>query len=147
MMKPDGGKPPRPWSPDLKLVALKELVSAILGLLVVGSTVVLTFQAFLFAGNPSKMSDARDLLTLMLGVSGVVLGYYFGRVPSDARAAQAQQQTQEATTAMEHMGGHNREMARKMDAMASEIVAGHPVDARVAQQLRDMADQMRYTAG
>jgi hypothetical protein len=130
----------------MKLLLLKEVVSAVLGLLVVGITVYLALQTFLFVGNQTKMSDARDLLTLMLGISGVVLGYYFGRIPADAAVAQAQQQTQEATAKMVQMGGEQREMARKMDAMASDILAGHPADADMAQHLREMGDQLRDTA-
>jgi hypothetical protein len=139
----------RQWTPNMKLMLLKEVVSAVLGLTVVGFTVYLAAQTFLFVGNQTKMSDGRDLLTLMLGVSGVVLGYYFGRVPADAAAAQAQQQSQEATVKMAQMGGQQQAMAQKLEVMALDTMAGHPADADMAdmaQHLRQMADQLRHTA-
>ena len=37
----------------------------------------------------------------MLTVAGVVVGYYFGRVPADARAAQAQDQANKISAKLE----------------------------------------------
>ena len=36
------------------------------------------------------MEDAKDILLLLIGLAGVVIDYYFGRVPADARTTQAQ---------------------------------------------------------
>jgi hypothetical protein len=100
----------------------KEIVTAFLGVLVVGVTLYLVIQGFAFVGDQTKMSDTRDLLALMFGISGVVLGYYFGRIPADARAAQAHQQTQEATAKMERMGATRLEMAKKLESVAGSAV-------------------------
>jgi hypothetical protein len=74
-----------PWPPELKIQFFKEVFTAVLALVIIGATTVTAFLSFNMVGDATKMGDAKDLLTIMLGVAGVVLGYYFGRVPSDAR--------------------------------------------------------------
>ncbi len=85
------------WTPDFILQFFKEIVTAVLGIAVVIYTLVLAGSAFAYAGDESKISDAKDILLLVLGLAGVVVGYYFGRVPADARATQAQERADEAT--------------------------------------------------
>jgi hypothetical protein len=85
-----------PSSIDERLQLLKELVSAALALAIVGTTLYFAGAAFGLAGDTTRMHDAKDLLAGMTGLTGVVLGYYFGRVPSEARASQAQRQIEGA---------------------------------------------------
>ena len=76
-----------------RLQGVKEGVTAILGIAIVSVTLYLVWLTFSYAGDQTtKISDAKDVLIIMTGMAGVVLGYYFGRMPSDARAAQAQDQ-------------------------------------------------------
>jgi hypothetical protein len=124
---------------------LKEVVTAVLGLAIVGFTLYMAAAAFSFVGNSQSMSDARVLLTLMLGLSGVVLGYYFGRVPADMRAAQAQEQTNDAMNTVEHFRSRDHEMGRKlhemgMDAM-KDAMAGKVASPEMAQKLIEMGDR------
>ena len=65
-------------------------MTAVLGIGIVVYTLVMTGRAFGMAGDATRMGDAKDLLTFLSGFAGVVVGYYFGRVPADARTAQAQ---------------------------------------------------------
>ena len=74
----------------------KEVVTALLGLMVVLYTLLLAGTALGYAGDATKMSNAKDILLLVLGLAGVVIGYYFGRVPADARATQAGEQADQA---------------------------------------------------
>ncbi|MGO9371483.1 MAG: clostripain-related cysteine peptidase [Syntrophobacteraceae bacterium] len=74
---------------------LKEGVAAILALAVVGFTLIIALYAIIKVAQPN-FGSAKDIIMLLLGPFGTVLGYYFGRLPADARAAQAQQQTAEA---------------------------------------------------
>ena len=47
------------------------------------------------------MQDAITVLTLLFGLAGVVVGYYFGRVPAEARAVEAQARANVASDAMD----------------------------------------------
>ncbi len=63
---------------------IKEIVTAALAFLIIIFTVVIVWRSFTFVGNTQKVGDAKDLLTIMLGLAGVVVGYYFGRVSAEA---------------------------------------------------------------
>lgn len=98
-MEPTGSTPPPPgkryWTPEILLQAFKEVITAILGVAVVIFTLVLansTYNAIIAGSDLNRVSGLKDILLLVMGLSGVVIGYYFGRIPSDARAAQAQEQ-------------------------------------------------------
>lgn len=85
----------RYWTPEIIIQAFKEIITAILGVSVVVFTLILansTYTNIITSTDPTKVSGMKDILLLVMGLSGVVIGYYFGRIPSDARAAQAQEQ-------------------------------------------------------
>jgi hypothetical protein len=127
----------------------KEVITALLALVIIGVTAALAVRSFDMAGNTGKMGDAKDLLTLMLGVAGVVVGYYFGRVPGDARAAQAASRAEAAVGQREQMKAKARIIADNMDdAMtgSTQGAAGNgqpPVDhskmRAIQSELRGMA--------
>ena len=123
------------WTPDLIVQAVKEGVTALLGLMLVGYTVVIAARTLQFAGEPLKVADAKDVLLLMIGMAGVVIGYYFGRVPADARATESQQQADAATA-------HSAEVGAKAQAVADQVerVLGAQLAETVrAESTRDAA--------
>jgi hypothetical protein len=73
---------------------IREIVAAILGIAIVTFTLALTGLAFSMAGEGARMRDAITVLTLLFGLAGVVVGYYFGRVPAEARAVEAQKRAE-----------------------------------------------------
>ena len=89
------------WTPDVIIQAFKEAITGLLGLAVVVYTLILAGQTIALVGDQQKMADAKDVLLLILGLAGVVAGYYFGRVPADARASQAQEQADQAAAEAE----------------------------------------------
>ena len=89
------------WTPDVIIQAFKEAITGLLGLAVVIYTLILAGQTIALVGDPQKMAEAKDVLLLILGLAGVVVGYYFGRVPADARASQAQEQADQAAAEAE----------------------------------------------
>lgn len=108
------------WTPELWLQRFKEIVTAILGIAIVVFTLILALLAFgVVNGNATldkeKMAAAKDILLLVLGLTGVVIGYYFGRVPADARAAQAQQQANTATSQAEQISAQAQSVADEID--------------------------------
>jgi hypothetical protein len=75
---------------------VKELMTSLLALSIAGVTLGLLVAAFASAGaTGSSAVDAfnrkKDVLLLALPVLGTILGYYFGRVPAERRAEQAEQ--------------------------------------------------------
>jgi hypothetical protein len=76
--------------------AIKETVTAGLGFALILFTLWMTYRAFSMVGQAEQMKDALGVLSLLFGLAGVVVGYYFGRMPADARAMQAQKSTERA---------------------------------------------------
>jgi hypothetical protein len=84
------------WTPELRIQAAKELVTGTLGIALILFTLSMTYRSFGMAGRVDQMKDAMGMLSLLFGLAGVVVGYYFGRMPADARAAQAQKTSEDA---------------------------------------------------
>ena len=115
---------------EMRMQVVKEVVTAGLAFLLIGFTLVTAFRVMNMAGDEAKMKDAMSVLTLLFGLAGVVIGYYFGRIPSDARAAQAQQAAQDAS----------KEMGRMDAAMNRGRAAADRVDDAMAQMQYAMVD-------
>jgi pyruvate/2-oxoglutarate dehydrogenase complex dihydrolipoamide acyltransferase (E2) component len=118
----------RAWTPEVIIQAFKEGVTALLGLAVVIYTLVLAGQTIALVGQEQKMADAKDVLLLVLGLAGVVVGYYFGRVPADARASQATERAEEATAEAEQVRAHARAAADDVERVMDRLA---PAAARV----------------
>jgi hypothetical protein len=109
------------WTPEHYIQAFKEIITAALGLLVVIYTVTMAAKVFTYVGEEEKISDAKDILLLVMGLAGVVIGYYFGRVPADARAAQAQEQANTATAQAQQIGADARVNADQLAPIISQM--------------------------
>jgi len=77
---------------DSWLTALREGVTGCLGVLIVLTTLVLILSTFLLLllRPAAEFEPMRNILVMLNGMTGVVLGYYFGRMPTEARAQQAE---------------------------------------------------------
>lgn len=139
-----------PWAPELKMQFFKEVFTALLALVIIGVTTVIALLSFSMAGDTKKMGDAKDLLTIMLGVAGVVVGYYFGRMPSDARAAQATSRADEAVSQREQMKAKAKGLADEMDDVMVERTRTDTHNDQPSadqSQLRTIRDKLRDMAG
>jgi nitrate reductase gamma subunit len=125
------------WSAEFIIQLIKEVVAALLGLAIVIYTLILAYNTVILAGDP-KMTDAKDILMLMLGLAGVVVGYYFGRVPADARATQAQEQANAATAQAEQVTAQAHAVAEQIDHVL-EKAAPVAAEARGSGASRDSA--------
>ncbi|MGZ8978790.1 MAG: hypothetical protein ACXW22_15310 [Allosphingosinicella sp.] len=142
---------PSRWTPELILQAVKEVVTAALGLFIVSFTLAMAYKVFTYVGENEKISDAKDVLMLVLGLSGVVIGYYFGRVPADARAAQAQGQAEAANVRVEKLGAAAQATSDQVDQILADIAqpsaaargAGGEVSDQLADNLRQVRDKLR----
>ena len=96
MTTPTPTTPPseKPAGPTLEswLTALREGITGCLGLLIVLTTLALVLATFiLLLLRPSaEFAPLRDILVMLNGMAGVVLGYYFGRIPAEIRANKAE---------------------------------------------------------
>jgi hypothetical protein len=149
------GKTKTPWTPELRIQSFKEYVTAIFGILILASTLYLAVLTFGYVGEPTKITDAKDILQALLGVAGVVLGYYFGRVPADARATQAQEQANTATAQTEQISAQTQAMADKVEQVmdnitpekaASRGAGAQPLDTLIATDLQRIRDELRALA-
>jgi hypothetical protein len=148
-------KETKKWTPEVIIQAGKEIVTAVLGLLIVGYALYLATMTFSYLSNPTEMAAAKDVLLLILGLAGVVIGYYFGRVPADARAVQAQEQASAATAQAEKVTAQARAKADDLDrvmagmapaqadAGAARGAAPAAADANAVEDLRRIRDDLR----
>jgi hypothetical protein len=128
------------WTPELKLTAVKEGVTAVIGLSIIGFTLGMSVWA---AGAHSADDRVylRDLLTLLLSLSGVVLGYYFGRVPGEARASSAEQRAKHAEARTQAVGDRAEQLAESLDdAVSNSTRAG---DEETVDRLRQLRSELR----
>lgn len=75
---------------QLSLEQLREYVAAGLAFLIVLGMLVLSYIAVVNLSNQDTFQRAKDLLLIITPFVGVVIGYYFNKVTSDARAAALQ---------------------------------------------------------
>ncbi len=75
------------------LTALREGVTGCLGVLIVLTTLTLVLATFfLMLLRPSaNLEPFQAILVMLNGMTGAVLGYYFGRMPAEAQASKADQ--------------------------------------------------------
>jgi hypothetical protein len=111
------------WTPELIMQAFKEGVTGILGMTLVGYTLYIASNTLAYVGDKDKISDAKDVLLLVLGLAGVVIGYYFGRVPADARAAQAQEKADAAASQTQQVAAKADLAADQLDQILPQIAA------------------------
>lgn len=145
------------WTPGKIVQLIKEVVTAILGFLVMGYTFYFAYKTFAYVGQP-QINDAKDILLLMLGMAGIVIGYYFGRVPADARTTQAIDQAIAETARAENVIVQSRNIADQVDKVKdkiSQVSAGTredrtlPSDTTIDKKLQEIINDLRAigTAG
>jgi hypothetical protein len=85
------------WSLDFKLRVLREAVAAAIALLIVVATSVMlyiVFTRYVSSGDAAadkQFERAKDLLLFVNPLLGVVIGYYFNKVSTEARAEKAEE--------------------------------------------------------
>jgi len=139
-------RPKKAWTPEKIIQLFKEIFTAILGLIIVVCTIYFAYKTFQYVGQV-QMDDAKDILMLMLGIAGIVIGYYFGRVPADARSTQAQEQAIAATSWTERVSIQTRKIADDVDEVKNDLgeaVPGtrKPSDPTIADKLEKIRDEL-----
>lgn len=95
---PDTGKQgaptPSKTTPDA-LTYIKEGVTAGLGVIIIIATIILMWPS-LSSGDTTKLPMAQGIFAILGGWGGVVLGYYFGRIPAEKASDTANQAADKA---------------------------------------------------
>lgn len=124
------------------LMIVKEALTGCIGLLVVGTTLLLVLVTLLavLTRPAADVTGLKEVLLFMNGLIGVVLGYYFGRVPAEARARAAEageaEAQEKAGASQEQLaevrGGLETLRADVAQRRQSPIVRGSPADQELA---------------
>jgi hypothetical protein len=134
---------PRTWTPDVIMLVGKEIVTAVIALIIIVSTILLVARSFGLIGNSSHINQAKDLLSIMLGLTGTVIGYYFGRVPAEARATSASTRANQATAEKERLKAMTRTVADNLDRVMAQTTMTRGVTAANTSDLQSIRDSLR----
>jgi hypothetical protein len=119
--------------PEQRILIRRERVTNWLALAIVSSTIFSVLWSFRYVSDPDQMDNAKTVIAAMSGLAGVVIGYYFGRGPGEARASQANDQ-------IEQMRGGMREAGGKVEQLAYRAASGERI---THQDLQDVRRTMR----
>lgn len=133
---------------DKRIALGKEVLTGLMGLVIVAVTLYVALK-IVGMTDESARTIAKDILLFLNGLVGVVLGYYFGRVPGDIRAdkaeteanvarsdqAAAEQEASAATAARDRTISEVRDLLDR--SSPTERSAGGLTSEQVAQ-LRDV---------
>lgn len=123
---------------------VRELFAGLLACAVVGAMLAVALGALGQVGNGDNVQQAKDLLTVLIGPAGVVLGYYFGRAPAETAAAQASQRADDAQADRDAVKARVRNAERSLtEEIARRSGSGRGFDPVDLDGLRRVRDQLR----
>jgi hypothetical protein len=123
---------------DTSLRRFREYIAAGIALLVVLGTFGMLIAAFWFIGSNESFARVKDLLLIVNPFLGVVIGYYFNKVSTEARAESAESTARTATA--------NAQQAMTRVETAENTVQAAQADAQQAANARDAAEDKAQTA-
>jgi hypothetical protein len=107
----------------------KEIVTAGLGVVIVLTTLGIVVAGVFWVHDPDGRAAAKDTLVFLNGLVGVVLGYYFGRIPAESRADRAESEAVQVRSSHDQMTAAVREVlaAAGVEAERGGSAANGPV--------------------
>ena len=75
---------------DESLKRFREYVTASIALVIIVGTIIMIIIAMLTSGDVAQSQRMKDLLLLVLPLTGTVLGYYFTKTSTETRAENAE---------------------------------------------------------
>ena len=124
---------PAPTSPDTSLRRLREYVAAGIAVIVVLGTVSLMVRAMSATGDDVQFARMKDLLLIVNPLLGVVLGYYFNKASTEARAENAEATAQNAVVNAQE-AAKAREVAQAGSEAAKNMTKQAEADLEATQQ-------------
>jgi len=129
---------------DKRMLVGRELITNVLGALVVLVTLVIAIVTIFSVGNASTYAAAKDVLLFMNGLVGVVLGYYFGRVPGDARADKAESEAKKANSGRDQVVATVRTL---LESSGSSPSRGGPTGVTLTPEQVESLRRLVYKYG
>jgi hypothetical protein len=130
-------EPPRQSQPPGRAASWpgREIVSAVLAVAIVVTTLAILVIS-LFRTDEAGRAVSKDALVFANGLLGVVLGYYFGRLPGETIAANARADADRANTALDQMVGEVRSVLNA--GTTAQRGTGGALAPDQADRLRDL---------
>jgi hypothetical protein len=113
-------EPPAP-SPDPGLRRFREYVAASIALLIVVGTFVMLLAAFWYIDNNDTFARVKDLLLIINPFMGVVIGYYFNKVSTEARAESAESTARTASASAQQAMAEAQQAGAAREAAQNEV--------------------------
>ncbi len=129
---------------DKRMLVGRELMTNVLGALIVLVTLVIAIVTIFSVGNASTFAAAKDVLLFMNGLVGVVLGYYFGRVPGDARADKAEREAKTANSGRDQVVATVRTI---LESSGSSSSRGGPTGVTLTPEQVESLRRLVYKYG
>ena len=105
---------------DTTLRRFREFVAAGIALLVVLGTFGMLIAAFAYIENDEAFARVKDLLLIVNPILGVVIGYYFNKTSTEARAESAESTARTATaSAQQAVAARDTAEAKAQTAIAT----------------------------
>ncbi len=138
-------KPTAGSTTDSALRRFREYTAAALATIVILGTVVMMVVALFHIDTSDRFGRIKDLLLLLNPLLGVIIGYYFNKVSTEARAESAEETAQNATlSAQQAIEARN---AAETEARAAQSKAEEALStlSEVSRAADDVLAQMPAT--
>lgn len=125
---------------DRQIATAKEIVTGCMGILIVAVTLFVAVIAIFSVSSAGTQAAAKDVLLFLNGLVGVVLGYYFGRVPGEVRADKAESEAKEARSELDTTVTEIRCVLeeRGVDIERGIVAEGLTLTTEQVERLRDV---------
>jgi hypothetical protein len=116
----------------------KEMVTAGLAVVVVLTTLGVVVAGVFWVHGAEGRTAVKDTLVFLNGLVGVILGYYFGRIPGESRAERAEGEAREARSGRDRTVAGVREVLAGAGVEPERAADGGEVtlSARQVERLR-----------
>jgi hypothetical protein len=126
---------------------LREFVSAGIAIVIIVGAVLMLIQAFNFLASPEEFQNVKDLLLFINPLLGVVIGYYFNRATSEARAETAESTAQSAVASAQQATEARDKAEAQAEAAKNESQEVKVALKEVGQSAEKMMAQVQPAPG
>lgn len=142
---------------DSSMRRFREYVAAGIAIIIVLGTVIMMIIALQVTANsesPEQFAQVKDLLLIINPLLGVVLGYYFNKVSTEARAENAEATAhnavitaQEATKTRDVAVGEAQEAKAKTEKVEASLETAHQKAEEMKGALKNMTQAAEKLMG